>query len=73
MTNTSTKSTRSIYSSSKHAQNTMDRSMKKRKGSFTEDPGFKRVHQEKDVLKLQRLLKNINFNYKRSEESIKTL
>ena len=43
------------------------------KGSLNEDPEFERAHQEKDVLKLRKILKNINFNYKRSEEPIKTL
>ena len=43
------------------------------KRSRTEDPEFERAHQKKDVLKLWKLLKNINFNYKRSKEPIKTL
>ena len=43
------------------------------KGSLTEDPEFERAHQEKDVLKLRKLLKNINLKYKRREESINTL
>ena len=43
------------------------------KGSLTKDPEFEKAHQEKDVLKLKKLLKNINFNYKRSKELIKTL
>ena len=45
----------------------------KMKGSLTEDPKFERAHQEKDVLKLRKLLKNISFNYKRGEEPITTL
>ena len=43
------------------------------KGSLTEDPEFERVHQDKVVLKLQKPLKNSNFNYRRSKEPIKTL
>ena len=43
------------------------------KESLTKDHEFEKVHQEKDVLKLERLLKNINFNYRRSEDPIKTL
>ena len=43
------------------------------KGSFTEDPAFEKVHQEKDVLELHKLLNTINFNYWRNEESNKTL
>ena len=43
------------------------------KGTLTEDPEFKKAHQEKDVLMLRKLLNNINFNYRRSEEPIKTI
>jgi hypothetical protein len=43
------------------------------KGSITKDPEFKRAHQEKDMLELQKLLHNINFNYRRSREPLKTL
>ena len=43
------------------------------KASLKEDDDFKRAHQEKDVIKLCKLLKTINFNYKKSEEPIKTL
>ena len=43
------------------------------KGTLNKDPEFEREHQEKDVLTLRKLLKNINFNYRRSEEPIKTL
>ena len=42
-------------------------------GTLTKDPEFEKAHQEKDVLTLRKLLKNINFNYRRSEEPIKTL
>ena len=41
------------------------------KGTLTEDPEFETAHQEKDVLTLRKLLKNINFNYRRSNEPIK--
>ena len=43
------------------------------KGILTKDPESEKAHQEKDVLTLRKLLKNINFNYRRSEEPIKTL
>ena len=43
------------------------------KASLKEDPDFVRTHQVKDIVKLQKMLKNINFNYKKSEEPIKTL
>ena len=43
------------------------------KASLKEDDDFERAHQEKDVIKLRKLLKTINFNYKKSEEPIKTL
>ena len=43
------------------------------KGTLTEDPEFEKAHQEKDVLTLRKLLKNIKFNYRRSKELIKTL
>ena len=43
------------------------------KGVLTEDQEFETGHQEKDVLTLRKLLKNINFNYRRSEKPIKTL
>ena len=42
------------------------------KGTLTKDPGFEVAHQEKDMLTLRKLFKNINFNYRRSEE-LKTL
>ena len=48
----------------------MDEEMK---GTLTEDHEFKTAHPEKDVLMLRKLLKNTNFNYRRSEEPIKTL
>ena len=43
------------------------------KGTLTEDPEFEKAHQEKDVLTPRKLLKNINFNYRRRKEPIKTL
>ena len=43
------------------------------KGSLTKDPEFERAHQDKDVLTLRKLLKNINFNYRIRKEPIKTL
>lgn len=41
--------------------------------TLKEDPDYERAHKKKDVVKLRKLLKNINFNYKKSEEPIKTL
>ena len=41
------------------------------KASLKEDSDFVRSHQEKDIVKLRKMLKNINFNYKKSEEPIK--
>ena len=43
------------------------------RGALTIDPKFEKAYQGKGVLTLRKLLKNINFNYRRSEESIKTL
>ena len=43
------------------------------KGTLTKDQEFEKAHQEKDVLTPRKLFKNINFNYRRSEEPIKTL
>ena len=43
------------------------------KGSITKDPDFKNAYQEKDVLTLRNLLNNINVNYKRSKEPIRTM
>ena len=40
------------------------------KGTLTKDPEFEKAHQEKEVLTLRKLLKNINFNYSRSEQPI---
>ena len=37
------------------------------KGILTKDPESEKAHQEKDVLTLRKLLKNIKFNYKKSE------
>ena len=44
-----------------------------KKGSLTKVPESEKAHQEKDVLTLQKLLKNINFNYRRSKEPTKTM
>ena len=43
------------------------------KASLKEDDDFERSFKEKDVIKLRKMLKNVNFNYKNSEEPIKTL
>ena len=43
------------------------------KGSLTWDPKSERARQEKDVIKLRKLLMNINCNRKRSEKPINTL
>ena len=44
---------------------------KETKGTLTKDPEFEEAHQEKDVLTLRKLLKNINFNYRRSNNQSK--
>ena len=38
-----------------------------------EDADYKCTYNKNDVIKLRKILKNVNFNYKRSEEPIKTL
>jgi hypothetical protein len=43
------------------------------KGSLSEDQEFERAHQKEDVLKLQKLLNNTRFNYRRSDKPIKAL
>ena len=43
------------------------------KSSLKEDTDFERAHNEKDVITLRTLLKNVNFDYKKTEEPIKTL
>ena len=43
------------------------------KASLKEDDDFDPSFNEKDVIKLRKMLKNVNFNYKKSEEPIKTL
>ena len=43
------------------------------KGALIKDLEFEKAHQEKDVLTLRKLLKHINFNYRRSKEPIETL
>ena len=43
------------------------------KASLKEDPDYKRSFQEKDVFALRKMLKNVNFNYKNTEEPFKTL
>ena len=45
---------------------------KEMKGILTKDPDSEKVHQEKDVLTLRKLLKNIHFTYRRSKEPTKT-
>ena len=37
------------------------------KASLKEDNDFERVFNEKDVIKLRKMQKNVNFNYKKSE------
>ena len=43
------------------------------KGSLKEDKDYQRAFDKKDVIALRKILKAINFNYKKSEEPIKTL
>ena len=43
------------------------------KGSLIEDQELERAHQEKNVLKLQKLPNNTNFDYNRSKEPSKSL
>ena len=37
------------------------------KEALTKDPESEKAQQDKDVLTLRKLLKNINFNYRRNE------
>ena len=46
---------------------------KERMGTLTKDPEFEKSHIEKDVLTPRKLPKNINFNYRRNKEPVKTL
>ena len=43
------------------------------KASLKEDDDSERSFNEKDVIKLRKMLKHVNFDYKKSEEPIKTL
>ena len=43
------------------------------KSSMKEDPDFKQAHIDKDVIKLRKILKNVNFSYKKDKEPFKTL
>ena len=43
------------------------------KGSLKEDKDYQRAFNEKDVIALRKILKAVNFNYRKSEEPIKTL
>ena len=43
------------------------------RGTLKEDDDFKRAYNAKDVIVLQKMLKAINFNYKKSKEPIKTM
>ena len=43
------------------------------KASLNEDADYERAYNEKDVIKLRKMLKAVNFNYKKGEEPIKTL
>ena len=43
------------------------------KASLKEDPDHERSFQEKDVFALRKMLKSVNFNYKKTEEPFKTL
>ena len=43
------------------------------RGTLKEDDDFKCAYNAKDVIVLQKMLKAINFNYKKSKEPIKTM
>ena len=43
------------------------------KDSLNEDPEFEKTDKAKDVIKLRKILKRVNFSYRRNEEPIKTL
>ena len=43
------------------------------KASIKQNPDYERAHNEKDVFALRRMLREVNFNYRRTEEPIKTL
>ena len=43
------------------------------KGTPKEDPDFERAYNAKDVIALRKMLKTIKYNYKKSEEPIKTM
>ena len=43
------------------------------RGTLKEDDDFKCAYNAKDVYALQKMLKAINFNYKKSKEPIKTM
>ena len=43
------------------------------RGTLKEDPDFERAHNAKDAIALWKMLKSINYNYKKSEEPIKTM
>ena len=42
-------------------------------GTLTKDQEIERAHQEKDLMAMRKLPRNINFNYRRSKEAIKSL
>jgi hypothetical protein len=43
---------------------------KELKGTLTKQPEFGKVHQEKDVLTLRKLLDNINFKQETNQDSV---
>jgi len=43
------------------------------KASLEKDPGFREVHQNKDVIRLRSILWTVTFHFRKSEEPIKTL
>ena len=43
------------------------------KATLKENPDYQRAYNEKDVFTLRKMLREVNFNYKRTEEPFKTL
>ena len=43
------------------------------RGTLKEDANFERAYNAKEVIALQKMLKAINYNYKKSKEEIKTM
>lgn len=43
------------------------------KSSLVEDPTFKCVNEDKDLIKLYKVLQNINFSYRSNQEPVLTM